>query len=50
MLKFTRRMPVILSEEHHEKWLGDVEDGDQKELLKPYPADETGVRFQSPAK
>jgi hypothetical protein len=36
------RMPVILSEEHHEKWLGEVEDGDLKELLKPHPADETG--------
>src|SRR5215510_6012972 len=34
------RMPVILAEEHHAKWLGEIEDGDLKELLKPYPADE----------
>ena len=32
------RMPVILSEEHHAKWLGEAEDGDLKELLKPFPA------------
>jgi putative SOS response-associated peptidase YedK len=32
--------PVILAEEHHEKWLGEIEDGDLKELLKPYPADQ----------
>jgi putative SOS response-associated peptidase YedK len=31
-------MPVILPEEHHAKWLGEVEDGDLKELLKPLPA------------
>ena len=29
-------MPV----ERHEKWLGEIEDGDFKELLKPYPADQ----------
>ena len=34
------RMPVILAEEHHAKWLGEIADGDLKELLKPYPADE----------
>jgi putative SOS response-associated peptidase YedK len=34
------RMPVILAEEHHAKCLGEIEDGDLKELLKPYPADE----------
>ena len=34
------RMPVILPEERHEKWLGEIEDGDLKELLKPYPADQ----------
>jgi putative SOS response-associated peptidase YedK len=33
------RMPVILPDEHHAIWLGEVEDGDLKELLKPYPAD-----------
>jgi SOS response associated peptidase (SRAP) len=32
------RMPVILPEEHHTKWLGEQEDGDLKELLKPFPA------------
>jgi SOS response associated peptidase (SRAP) len=34
------RMPIILAEKHHEKWLGEIEDGDLKELLKPYPADQ----------
>ena len=34
------RMPVILAEEHHAKWLGEIEDGDLKELLKAYPAEE----------
>jgi putative SOS response-associated peptidase YedK len=33
-------MPVILAEEHHAKWLGEIEDGDLKELLKAYPAKE----------
>jgi putative SOS response-associated peptidase YedK len=33
-------MPVILGAEHHARWLGEVEDGDLKELLKPYPADQ----------
>jgi len=33
------RMPVILSEEHHAKWLGEVENGDLKELLTPFPAE-----------
>jgi putative SOS response-associated peptidase YedK len=32
-------MPVILAEEHHAKWLGALEDGDLKELLKPFPAE-----------
>jgi putative SOS response-associated peptidase YedK len=31
--------PVILPEEHHAKWLGELEDGDLKELLKPFPAE-----------
>ena len=34
------RMPVILPEEHHAKWLGEVEDSGLKELLKPFPADQ----------
>jgi putative SOS response-associated peptidase YedK len=33
------RMPVILPEEHHAKWLGEVENGDLKELLTPFPAE-----------
>jgi putative SOS response-associated peptidase YedK len=33
------RMPVILPEEHHARWLGEVENGDPKELFKPFPAD-----------
>ena len=33
------RMPVILPEEHHAKWLGEAQDGDLKELLKPFPAE-----------
>jgi putative SOS response-associated peptidase YedK len=33
------RMPVILPEEHHAKWLGEVENGDIKELLKLFPAE-----------
>ena len=33
------RMPVILPEEDRAKWLGEVEDGDLKELLKPFPAE-----------
>jgi putative SOS response-associated peptidase YedK len=33
-------MPVILPEEHHAKWLGEVEDGDLKELLKPFQAED----------
>jgi hypothetical protein len=32
-------MPVILAEEHHAKWLREEENGDLKELLKPFPAE-----------
>ncbi len=32
-------MPVILPEEHQAKWLGEVKDGNLKELLKPYLVD-----------
>ena len=47
------RMPVILPEECHAKWLGEFKDGDLKELLKPYPADRMkmwpiGPRVNSP--
>jgi putative SOS response-associated peptidase YedK len=34
------RIPVILPEEHHARWLGEVEDGDLRELLMPFPADQ----------
>jgi putative SOS response-associated peptidase YedK len=37
------RMPVILPEEHHAKWLGESEDGNLKELLKPFPADQIKI-------
>jgi putative SOS response-associated peptidase YedK len=32
------RMSVILQEEDHARWLGEAEDGDLKELVKPFPA------------
>jgi putative SOS response-associated peptidase YedK len=37
------RMPVILPEEDHAKWLGEVDDGDLKALLKPFPADQMRI-------
>jgi putative SOS response-associated peptidase YedK len=33
-------MPVILPEQHHAAWLGETGDGNLKELLVPYPADQ----------
>ena len=42
------RMPVILPEEDHAKWLGEAEDGDLKVLLKPFPADRMRVWEISP--
>jgi putative SOS response-associated peptidase YedK len=36
-------MPIILAEEHHAKWLGEIEDGNLKELLEPYPADQMKI-------
>src|ERR1700758_3966946 len=42
------RMPVILPEEVHAKWLGGAEDGDLKALLKPYPADQMRIWVISP--
>ena len=33
------RMPVILPQERHAKWLGEMENGDLKELLTPFPAE-----------
>jgi putative SOS response-associated peptidase YedK len=40
-------MPVILAEENPAKWLSETEDGDLKELLKPYPADEMKMAYFS---
>jgi putative SOS response-associated peptidase YedK len=34
------RLPAILPEEHHAAWLGESEDGNLKQLLVPYPADQ----------
>ena len=42
------RMPVILSEEDHAKWLGETEDGDLKALLKPFPAHQMRIWPISP--
>jgi hypothetical protein len=42
------RMPVILPEEDHVKWLGESEDGDLKALLKPFPADQMRIWEISP--
>jgi putative SOS response-associated peptidase YedK len=42
------RMPVILPEEDHAKWLGEVEDGDLKGLLNPFPADQMRIWAISP--
>jgi putative SOS response-associated peptidase YedK len=33
------RLRCHVPEEHHAKWLGEMEDGDLKELLKPFPAE-----------
>jgi putative SOS response-associated peptidase YedK len=37
------RMPVILQEEDHAKWLGETEDGDLQALLKPFPSDQMRI-------
>ena len=42
------RMPVILPEGDHAKWLGEAEDGDLKALLKPFPADQMRIWEISP--
>jgi putative SOS response-associated peptidase YedK len=42
------RMPVILPEQHHPAWLGETEDGNLKELLVPYPADQMRMWEISP--
>jgi hypothetical protein len=41
-------MPVILPEKHHAAWLGETEDGNLKELLIPYPADQMRMWEISP--
>jgi putative SOS response-associated peptidase YedK len=42
------RMPVILPEEDHAKWLGETEDRDLKALLKPFPTDKMRIWPISP--
>ena len=42
------RMPVILPEQHHAAWLGGTDNGNLKELLLPYPADEMRMWEISP--
>ena len=41
-------MPVILPERHHAVWLGETDDGNLKELLLPYPADQMRMWEISP--
>jgi putative SOS response-associated peptidase YedK len=41
-------MPVILPEQHHAAWLGETDNGNLKELLLPYPADEMRMGEISP--
>jgi putative SOS response-associated peptidase YedK len=41
-------MPVILPEQHHAAWLGETSDGNLKELLVPYPADQMHMWEISP--
>jgi putative SOS response-associated peptidase YedK len=41
-------MPVILPEQHHAAWLGEMEDGNLKKLLVPYPADQMRMWEISP--
>jgi len=42
------RMPVVLPEEVHAKWLREAEDADLKALLKPFPADQMRIWAISP--
>jgi len=42
------RMPVILPEQHHAAWLGEIENGNLKDLLVPYPADQMRMWEISP--
>jgi putative SOS response-associated peptidase YedK len=41
-------MPVIIPEQHHAAWLGETDDGNVKELLVPYPADQMRMWEISP--
>jgi putative SOS response-associated peptidase YedK len=41
-------MPVILPEQHHAVWLGETDDGNLKELLLPYSADQMRMWEISP--
>jgi putative SOS response-associated peptidase YedK len=41
-------MPVILPQQHHAAWLGKTDDGNLKELLLPYPADQMRMWEISP--
>jgi putative SOS response-associated peptidase YedK len=45
---FASRMPVILPEQHHAAWLGEIENGNLKDLLVPYPADQMRMWEISP--
>ncbi len=42
------RMPAILPEQHHAAWLGETDDGNLKDLLVPYPADQMRMWKISP--
>jgi putative SOS response-associated peptidase YedK len=42
------RISAILPEEDHAKWLGEVEDGDLKAFLKPFPADQMRIWVFNP--
>ena len=42
------RMPVILPEQHHAAWLGEIENENLKELLVPHPADQMRMWEISP--
>jgi putative SOS response-associated peptidase YedK len=41
-------MPAIPPEQHHAAWLGETDDGNLKDLLVPYPADQMRMWKISP--
>jgi putative SOS response-associated peptidase YedK len=41
-------MSVIFHEQHHAAWLGEADNGNLKELLVPYPADQMRMWEISP--